>query len=78
MAARESAVQIGLEWMSATGQLSISMEEDQITLSAEKQEKNQYLQAELFVALKGILNETAAYRKYFGSADLKTLFRYES
>ena len=78
MAARESAVQIGLEWMSATGQLSVSMEDDQITLSTEKQEKNQYLQAELFVALKGILNETAAYRKYFGSADLKTLFHYES
>ena len=78
MATRESAIQIGLEWMSATGQFSVSMEENQITLSAEKQEKNQYLQAELFIALKGILNETAAYRKYFGGADLKTLFRYES
>ncbi len=78
MATRESAIQIGLEWMSATGQFSVSMEENQITLSAEKQEKNQYLQAELFIALKGILNETAAYRKYFGCADLKTLFRYES
>ena len=78
MATRESAIQIGLEWMSATGQFSVSMKENQITLSAEKQEKNQYLQAELFIALKGILNETAAYRKYFGCADLKTLFRYES
>ncbi|HNH06145.1 MAG TPA: single-stranded-DNA-specific exonuclease RecJ [Anaerolineales bacterium] len=75
MATRESAIQIGLEWMSAGGQLSVAFDEDQITLSAEKQEKNPYLQAELFVALKGILNETAAYRKYFASAeDLKKAF----
>ncbi|MBK7317164.1 single-stranded-DNA-specific exonuclease RecJ [Candidatus Villigracilis affinis] len=77
MATRESAIQIGLEWMSAGGQLSVEFDEDQIVLSAEKQEKNPYLQAELFVALKGILNETAAYRKYFASADLKTLLSYE-
>lgn len=77
MATRESAIQIGLEWMSAGGQLSVEFDEDQIVLFAEKQEKNPYLQAELFVALKGILNETAAYRKYFASADLKTLLSYE-
>jgi single-stranded-DNA-specific exonuclease len=77
MATPESAIQIGLEWMSAGGQLSVEFDEDQIVLSAEKQEKNPYLQAELFVALKGILNETAAYRKYFASADLKTLLSYE-
>jgi hypothetical protein len=40
----------------------------------EKPEPNQYLQAELYVALKGILNETVAYRKYFATvADVKAL-----
>ncbi|MDP1715314.1 MAG: single-stranded-DNA-specific exonuclease RecJ [Anaerolineales bacterium] len=74
MASRESGIQIGLEWLAAGGQLTVEFEEDQISLSGEKQEKNPYLQAELFIALKGILNETSAYRKYFASADLKTLF----
>ncbi len=74
LASRESAVQIGLEWLAAGGQLIVEFEEDQIILSREKQEKNPYLQAELFIALKGILNETSAYRKYFATVDLKTLF----
>lgn len=76
MASRESAIQIGLEWLAAGGHLSMCMEEDQVTLSATEDSgsSNKYLQAELFLALKGILNETSAYRKYFASADLKTLF----
>ncbi|MBK7452994.1 MAG: single-stranded-DNA-specific exonuclease RecJ [Anaerolineales bacterium] len=74
MASRESAIQIGLDWLAAGGQLSISIEEDIISLSVVKEEKNPYLQAELFIALKGILNETTAYRKYFATVDLKTLF----
>lgn len=75
MSARESAVEIGLEWLSATGQLSVAMEADEVALSRETQEKNPYLQAELFTALKGILNETSAYRKYFSSADLNKIFQ---
>ncbi|MCE9646480.1 MAG: single-stranded-DNA-specific exonuclease RecJ [Chloroflexi bacterium] len=78
MASRESAVQIGLDWLAAGGQLSVNIDEDAVSLSGEKQEKNPYLQAELFTALKGILNETAAFRKYFAGADLKTLLHYES
>ncbi len=75
MAAREGAIEIGLQWLAAGGQLSVSMDDDQVTLSSEKQEKNPYLQAELFVALRGILNETSAYRKYFATAEnLKNLF----
>ncbi|HQX02127.1 MAG TPA: DHHA1 domain-containing protein, partial [Anaerolineales bacterium] len=74
MASRESAIQIGLDWLAAGGQLSVSIEEDIISLSVVKEEKNPYLQAELFIALKGILNETSAYRKYFATVDLKTLF----
>jgi len=75
MASRESAIEIGLQWLAAGGHLSVTVDEDEATLSAEKGEVNQYLQKELYVALKGILNETAAYRKYFSSADLKVLIQ---
>ena len=74
MASRESAIEFGLQWLAAGGQLSVSVEEDIISLSAVRQEKNPYLQAELFIALKGVLSETSAYRKYFATVDLKTLF----
>jgi single-stranded-DNA-specific exonuclease len=76
MASRERAVQIGLDWLAAGGQLTVAMEEDQVTLSAEKEEKNPYLQTELFVALQGILNETSAYRNYFATTtDLEGLMK---
>lgn len=78
MASRERAVQIGLEWLATGGHLSVNVEDDEITLSATQAggavNKNPYLQAELFIALRGILNETSAYRKYFSTVDLKTLF----
>jgi hypothetical protein len=74
MAAREIAVQIGLDWLGASGELTVTVDEDSVKLSAEKQEKNPYLQAELFVALRGILNETAAFRKFLATtSDLQGL-----
>ena len=77
MASRENAIQIGLEWLAAGGQLILGFDEDLITLLAEKHEKNPYLQAELFVALQGILNETAAYRKYFvATTNIKDLLDF--
>jgi hypothetical protein len=75
MASRESAIEIGLQWLAAGGHLSATVDENEVTLSAEKSEVNQYLQKELYTALKGALNETAAYRKYFSSADLKALIQ---
>jgi single-stranded-DNA-specific exonuclease len=75
-AARESAIQLGLEWLAASGQLSVNTEGDIVLLSKETQEKNPYLQAELFTALRGALNETSAYRKYFATVDdLKKIFQ---
>lgn len=65
LAARESAVQLGLEWLAAGGQLNLEWQEDAILLSAEKREKNPYLQSELFLALKGTLAESLAFRKFF-------------
>ncbi len=74
MASRELAIEIGLQWLVANGGLTVDVDEGQVNLSNEKQEKNPYLQAELFVALRGVLNETSAYRKYFATVeDLKTL-----
>lgn len=74
--ARESAIQLGLEWLAAGGQLTVTLEENEVQLSKETQEKNPYLQMELFIALRGVLSETSAYRKYFATVpDLKTVFR---
>lgn len=75
MASREIAVELGLQWLAAGGQLTVSIEDDNVLLSKETQEKNPYLQAELFTAMRGVLNETSAYRKYFVTVeDLKKLF----
>jgi single-stranded-DNA-specific exonuclease len=63
-AQRESAVRIGLEWLAAGGQITIVIEEDRIILSTEKGKVNQFIQGELHMALKGLLEETAAYRSY--------------
>ena len=73
LAAREGAVELGLQWLAAGGHLSVNVEEDEVMLSAEKPEVNPYLQKELFVALRGVLMETAAYRKYISNADLTVL-----
>lgn len=76
MAAREIAVQLGLEWLAASGQLSVTIEDDTVTLSKEIQAKNPYLQAELFIALRGVLSEMSAYRKYFATVnDLQSIFK---
>ncbi len=75
MASRENAIEIGLQWLAAGGHLSVSVYENEVIVSAEKAEVNQYLQKELYTALKGVLNETTAYRKYFSSADLKALIQ---
>ena len=73
MAARESAVQIGLEWLAAGGHVSIVPEEEALTLSKGNAEANQYLQKELYIAVRGILEETAAYRAHFAKAEIKNL-----
>ena len=78
MAARESAVQIGLEWLAAGGHVSVVSEDDALTISKGDGEGNPYLQKELYIAVKGILEETAAYRTHFAKADINTLMGLES
>lgn len=70
---REGAVQIGLEWLAAGGHISAQSENDGYRLSKGNGNTNQYLQKELYVAVKGILQETAAYRAHFGRASLESL-----
>ncbi len=75
MASKEIAVEIGLQWLVANGGLTVDINEDDVKLSNGNQEKNPYLQAELFIALRGVLNEISAYRKYFVTVeDLKKIF----
>lgn len=76
-AQRVSAVRIGLEWLAAGGHATIVPEGEALVLSAGSGEANQYLQKELFVAVKGILEETAAYRAYFAAAAVEHLVRVE-
>lgn len=73
-AQRVSAVRIGLEWLAAGGHVTAVPEGEAVLLSAGGGEANQYLQKELYVAVKGILEETAAYREYFSSAKVESLF----
>jgi single-stranded-DNA-specific exonuclease len=71
---RENAVQIGLEWLAAGGHITIENQDGTVLLSRGKGESNPYLQKELFIAVRGILEETAAYRDHFTRASLDSLF----
>jgi hypothetical protein len=75
LAQRERAIHIGLEWLAAGGHVTVIGEAatDAITLSAGNGETNQYLQKELYIAVKGILQETSEYRQYFSRANLRTI-----
>jgi hypothetical protein len=70
---RERAVRIGLEWLAAGSHISVSGEEEALVLSGGNGSANQYVQKELYVAVRGILEETAAYRSYFTRADVAAL-----
>ena len=72
---REGAVQIGLEWLAAGGHISIERLEDSYVLSKGDGATNPYLQKELYIAVKGILEETAAYRAHFARASIESLFK---
>ena len=73
---RVSAIQIGLEWLAAGGHVSMTGEGEALLLSKGNGETNQYLQKELYTAVKGILEETAAYRAYFTRAGVEALMEH--
>jgi single-stranded-DNA-specific exonuclease len=72
---REGAVRIGLEWLAAGGHITIESQDGAYQLSKGNGATNQYLQKELYTAVKGILEETAAYRAHFGRASIESLFK---
>jgi len=74
---REGAIRLGLEWLAAGGHISIQRDAETVFLSSGNGDLNQYLQRELYVAVRGILQETAAYRAYFQRADAESLIALE-
>ena len=70
---REGTIRLGLEWLAVGGHISIQREEETVLLSTGNGELNQYLQRELYLAVKGILEETEAYRAHFRRAEAKSL-----
>ncbi len=60
----EMTVRMGLEWLAAGGHVDVDIEAGEVRLSGKVLSPNPYLQRELFVALKGLLQESAAYRAY--------------
>ncbi|MEW5830808.1 MAG: hypothetical protein AB1846_18105, partial [Chloroflexota bacterium] len=73
-AQREIAVQLGLDWLAAGGHLEFEIEDGQVRFSAGSKSANPYSMQDLFTALEGVLDESAAFRAYFSKADLKSLF----
>ena len=74
---REGAIRLGLEWLAAGGHISIQRDDGTVHLSSGNHESNQYLQRELYTAVKGILEETAAYRAHFQRAEAESLIDFE-
>jgi len=74
-AQRENAIRIGLEWLAAGGHVAIlgDATREVVILSAGSGNPNPYLQKELYIAVRGILEETAAYRAYFARAAIEAL-----
>jgi single-stranded-DNA-specific exonuclease len=70
---REGAIRLGLEWLAAGGHVSIQRDDETVRLSMGNGELNQYLQRELYIAVRGILEETEAYRAHFQRADAESL-----
>jgi hypothetical protein len=76
---REGAIRLGLEWLAAGGHIAIERdgEQEAVLLARGNGELNQYLQRELYLAVRGILEETAAYRAHFQRAEAASLMEWE-
>jgi single-stranded-DNA-specific exonuclease len=75
-AQREGAIRLGLEWLAAGGHISLRIEEETMLLSPGNGEANPYLKSELYLAIKGILEETAAFREHFQRAEASQLIDF--
>ncbi len=72
-AQREATIRLGLEWLAAGGQVVVDVDGDDVKLSKiseilkTSEISGKYAQAELFIAVKGVLAEAVAFRKNFAS-----------
>ena len=73
-AQRASAIRLGLAWLTAGGHIIITENDDQLILRTGDGKAEPYLQKELFLAIKGVINETLAYRVRFQTAPIESLF----
>jgi len=73
-AQREATVRLGLEWLRAGGHLQIEGQDDELHVSGGSGASDPYAQKELYLAIQGLLEETAAYRAHLARADAQSLF----
>jgi single-stranded-DNA-specific exonuclease len=73
-AQREATIKLGLEWLAASGHIIIESENEEYHLVSGNRLVNPYLQSELFIAVKGYLEETSAFRSHFTRADPESIF----
>ncbi|HEY2981553.1 MAG TPA: single-stranded-DNA-specific exonuclease RecJ [Anaerolineales bacterium] len=71
-AQREASVSLGLEWLRAGGHIVFDGQQS-LNIHAGDGIANQYAQKELFIALRGLLEESAAYRRHFATAPAEAL-----
>jgi single-stranded-DNA-specific exonuclease len=74
MSQRASAIRLGLAWLSAGGHVLTAEQDDQIILKAGNGMAEPYLQKEIYLAVKGVIEETHAYRLHFQTAPIDSLF----
>jgi single-stranded-DNA-specific exonuclease len=75
-AQREITVRIGLQWLAAAGHIVVIENGRFLSLSTGDQQADGYLKSEMYTAVKGLFEETAAYQKYVaGIQDPTLLFR---
>jgi single-stranded-DNA-specific exonuclease len=72
---REITIKLGLEWLAAGGHIFLEAGEDDFHLLTGDGKANPYLQSELYIGVKGLLEETAAYRTHFASADPNSILK---
>jgi single-stranded-DNA-specific exonuclease len=73
-AQREATIKLGIEWLAASGHIVIESNEDEYRLVSGDSMANPYSQSELFIAVKGYLEETSAFRSHFMRADPESIF----
>jgi single-stranded-DNA-specific exonuclease len=72
-AQRETTVRVGLRWLAAKGHLRVEVEQGGLVQLAEGTGNLDQELDQIATQLKALLDETAAYRRYFARADAGTL-----